>query len=384
MPRASEVQVDPQEAVALLAECVRAESVNPPGNEERVTSLLSRRFEREGLPVELHRLSPGRANLVARLRGSGGGPTLVLSGHTDTVPPGEAPWQHGPWSADLAGDRLYGRGACDMKSGLAAMVLAVLLLRRRGVPLRGDLVLAASAGEEVDCLGARSFIDTGGLSGVDAIVVGEPTGGEVAIAHKGALWLRLTTRGQTAHGAMPERGVNALLLMHRVIDRLERFRLPADAHPLLGQATMSINTIQGGHSVNVVPDRCRAEVDMRTVPGLDHAGLERDVRGALGDLGFPVEVEVLTSRPPVQTDPEAPVVRLAREVVTRDGTAPRAPVGLAYFTDASVYQPALKVPVVVYGPGEASVCHQPDEWVALPAYLEAIRFYAALAQAYLS
>jgi succinyl-diaminopimelate desuccinylase len=384
MPADADLAVDAAEAIGLLAECVRTETTNPPGNEERMTALLARCLEREGLTVEVQPLSTGRANLLARFSGTGGGPSLVLSGHTDTVPPGEMPWNHAPWAAEREGDRLYGLGAADMKSGLAAMAMALLLLRRAGTPLRGDLLLAASAGEEVDCLGARAFVQAGAIRGAGAIVVGEPTGGEVAIAHKGALWLRLVTRGRTAHGSMPNEGVNALLRMHDVVAHLRSLRLPPDRHPLLGLGTMSINTIHAGQSTNVVPDRCELGIDIRTVSAHGHEAIERAIRTAVAEFSFPVEVEVLTGQPPVETDPASPIVRQALELVAVQGSGPREAVGFAYFTDASVYQEALRVPVIIYGPGEAPLCHQPDEWVSIAKYLKAIRFYTALARRYLS
>jgi succinyl-diaminopimelate desuccinylase len=183
---------------------------------------------------------------------------------------------------------------------------------------------------------------------------------------------------------MPGRGVNALLRMHHVVARLRNLRLPSDRHPLLGAATMSVNTIHAGGSTNVVPDRCELGIDIRTVSARGHEAIERDIRAAVAELGFPVEVEVLTRRPPVETDPESPIVRQALELAAAQGTEPRSAVGLAYFTDASVYQEALRVPVIICGPGEAPLCHQPDEWVSLTKYLNAIRFYAGLARCFLS
>lgn len=376
----TDLGLEPAEAVALLEECVRADTVNPPGNEERMTAALARWLERAGLAVEVQRLSAGRANLLARLGGKAGAPALVFSGHTDTVPTGDAPWTHHPWGAERSGDRLYGRGACDMKSGLAAMVMAIILLRRSRASLPGDLVLAASAGEEVDCLGARAFVEAGALRDAGAVIVGEPTGGEVGIAHKGALWVRLTTTGRVAHGSMPEQGVNALLRMDTAMDAVLGLILPKEPHPLLGRATLSVNTIRAGGSVNVVPDRCDLGIDIRTVSAGGHAEIEQQLRAAVGSLDFPVEIDVLSTRPPVETDPRMPLVARAVDAASRQGAPRRAPIGLAYFTDASVYQSALGAPVIIFGPGEAAVCHQRDEWVSVAAYLDAIRFYATLAQ----
>lgn len=376
-----EWSVDPQEAVGLLAECVRVKTANPPGEEARLAEILARRLGGAGVPVEVHVLAPGRANLSARLAGSGGRPALVLSGHTDTVPPGETPWKEDPWSARVVGDRLYGLGAADMKSGLAAMVMALIEIRRAGLRLRGDLVLAATAGEEVDFIGARAFTSTGALAGAGAIVIGEPTCGEVAVAHKGGMRLAVTTAGRTAHGSMPERGVNAILRMQEVIGRLRALRFPA--HPRLGAPTLSINTIHGGTAPNVVPDRCRIEVDLRTVPGHDPDAYLGTVVEAVGDLGFPVDVALAAVAPAVETDADAPIVQAALDVVERRPGRPRRVTALPYVTEGSVYQPALRVPVIICGPGEPGQAHQPNEWVAVSHYLDAIRFYAAVAEAYL-
>jgi succinyl-diaminopimelate desuccinylase len=378
------VLVDRQEALALLCECVNIKTANPPGDEARLTDVLAERLRTAGLAAETHILAPGRANLLARLPGTGERPALILSGHTDTVGPGAVPWQNDPWSGRIVGDRIYGLGTCDMKSGLAAMAMAMILLRRASVRLRGDLVLAASAGEEVDGLGALAFVASGAVSGAGAMVVGEPTGGEVAVAHKGGALLVFTTSGRTAHGSMPEQGVNAIVRMQQVIGRLQTVRFPGPSHPLLGTPTLSINTIRGGDAVNVVPDRCSIHVDMRTVPGQDHDRLVESVRAAVDGLGFPVDVAVAASLPPVETDPGLPIVQTALDVAARISGQSKFAAALPYGTDASIYQPALGIPVIIYGPGEARLAHQPDEWVAVPKYQDAIRFYVALAQAYLT
>ena len=379
-----DLPVTPEETVALLTECVRTKTVNPPGEEARLAEVLARYFEAEGVDVEVLTLSPGRANLLARLRGAGERPALIFSAHTDTVGPGEMPWERDPWSGRVEGGRLYGRGASDMKSGLAAMALALVGLKRAGARLRGDLVLAASAGEEVDMCGARAFVASGALAGAGAVVVGEPTGGRVAVAHKGAMWLAITTAGRTAHGAMPHHGVNAILRMQEVLDRVRAMRLPPAAHALLGGATLSVNTIRGGDAVNVVPDRCRVDVDVRTVPGVDHDGVVDAIRSACGGLGFDVALDVRMSAPAVETDASLPAVQTAVDVAGRLAGRPEKVGAVPYFTEASVYQPELRLPAIIYGPGEAHLAHQPNEWVSVRACTAAVRFYAEYAQAYLA
>lgn len=365
------------QAIALLQAMVRLITVNPPGSESQVTDLLATWLGRESIPVEQIPLAPRRANALARLSGSGSQPALVFSGHTDTVPTGEIAWTHEPWGGKIDGRRLYGRGACDMKSGLAAMVMALIVLKRAGVRLSGDLILAASAGEEVDCLGARAFVSSGALAKAGGIVVGEPTGNRVLLAHKGALWLRLSTRGRTAHGSMPEQGENAIWHMHEALSRIRSMALPGADHPLLGRPTLSVNTIYGGNGSNVVPDQCTADIDIRTVPGQVHGEVLSAFQRVL--TGIDCTIEVLTDRVSVSTSRSDALVETALLAAERVTGRPGEPGGVAFFTDASIYQPALGVPVVIFGPGEAEVAHQPDEWVDVPAYLEAIRVYAILA-----
>lgn len=228
------------------------------------------------------------------------------------------------------------------------------------------------------------FVMSEALSGAGAMVVGEPTGGEVAVAHKGGVHLVVTTSGRTAHGSMPEQGVNAILRMQPVIGRLQAVRLPGPAHTLLGAPTLSINSIHGGDAVNVVPDRCSIHVDVRTIPGHDDDDLVDSVREAFDGLGFPVDVAVAASVPPVSTDPGLPLVQTALDLAARISGQAKPAGAVPYATDASVYQPALRIPVIIYGPGEARLAHQPDEWVAVPKYLDAIQFYMAFAQAFLA
>jgi succinyl-diaminopimelate desuccinylase len=288
-----------------------------------------------------------------------------------------------------ANGRLYGRGTSDMKSGLMAMVMAVDALKQAGVCLKGDLILSGVADEETGALGAKAWVQAGGLQGVGAIVIGEPTDLEVYIAEKGACWLEITTYGKTAHGSMPDLGINAVMHMTTALHALTRLSLPFQPHPLFDQPTMNVGTITGGHKTNVVPDRCTATIDLRTLPGMQHEDLLHEIRRTLDALReavphFTYEMCVIAERAPVASDPQAPIVETALAILQARGRheTPKATPG--YATDASVFQPASGAPFLIFGPGIPQLAHQPNEYVEIDTYLQSIELFYELAVKYLS
>ena len=368
----------------LLRRLIRIDSCNPPGREGPVAELLGEWLQAAGLEVELDRFAEGRANMVARWRGSGGEPALLLNGHLDTVPVQREQWRHDPHAAIVEGDVLHGRGSVDMKGGGAAMAMACAALARSGVRLKRDLIFAGTAGEEVDCCGAQRLAERG-LGPVGALVVGEPTRLQVVTAHKGALWLEIATAGRAAHGSMPDQGRNAISGMGRIIERLQTYQPDHRPHPLLGPPTVNLGTIEGGTKVNVVADRCVLTADLRSVPGQDHADLLREVRGLAGagaaEAGVTAQVRVIADRPPIDTPEREPLVGTALEVAGQVLGGSPEPRGVSYFSDASVLTPALGVPTLIFGPGDERLAHQVDEHTTLSAVASAARFYTALAQA---
>ncbi len=375
--------INPDDAIAFLQALIRLRSVNPPGDEAPVAEAVVRALAADGIPVEVDRFAPHRASAIAHLRG-GGGPALVFSGHLDTVAPGEIPWARDPFSGELAGGRIWGCGAADMKSGLAAMVMAIRTLARAHVAPPRDVILAATAGEEVDCCGAGRLLARGALDGAGGFVIGEPTGGAVATGHRGALWIELETAGRTAHGSMPSAGVNAVMHMHALIARLAHLDIARPPDPLLGSPTLAVTAIQGGMKVNIIPDRCTATIDVRTLPGQSHPSILAQIRSEIDRLRAEVsdlhaDVRVLTDRPPVMTNPAHPLVHAALSAASALGRPAPGHVGMPYFTEASVYVPATGLPAILYGPGETALAHQPNEWVDVDAYLAAVGFYIRLA-----
>lgn len=376
-------------AVHLLTECVKLATVNPPGNEKLAADWLAGELSQMGLSPVVEDLGDNRANVTAILRGTGEKPALVYNGHLDVVPVGDSPWTFAPFAGTHSAGRLYGRGTSDMKGGLMAMVMAADALKRGSVRLKGDLILSAVADEETGALGAKSWVQAGGLQGVSAVVIGEPTNLDVYIAEKGACWIEITTYGKTAHGSMPELGINAVMHMTAALQALARLSLPFQPHPLFDKPTLNVGTIQGGQKTNVVPDRCSATIDMRTLPGMLHEDVLREVRRTLDGLREAIptliyDMRVIAERAAVASDPHAPVVETALSVLAARGRqqTPKATPG--YATDASVFQPASGAPFLILGPGIPQLAHQPDEYIEIDTYLESIEVFCALAERYLS
>jgi succinyl-diaminopimelate desuccinylase len=374
-----------QETLDFLRSLVRTCSYNPPGQELAVADLVCAQARAWGLRAELIPLGPDRANLLVDLPEQVDGPTLLLCGHTDTVPPGEQRWEHDPLSADLADGLVHGRGAVDMKGGLAAMLAAMRDLAAEASAPRGRVRLVGLVGEEVDCAGARAFLQAGGLEDVDWMVVGEPTSLDVVVAHRGALWLEVVAHGRTAHGSMPHLGVNAIDGLLDLLHALRDLRIDCTPHALLAPPTMNVGTIRGGIKTNVVPDFASATVDLRTLPGQRHDELVDAALSIASTVeesrpGLRLEVRVAHDLPAVETDPRQPLVQAAERVTASvRGQAPLVK-GVSYYTDASVLTPPSGVPTLILGPGDETLCHQPNERIEVEQVLLAVRCYTALAQ----
>jgi succinyl-diaminopimelate desuccinylase len=263
------------------------------------------------------------------------------------------------------------------------MVAAKALVDAR-VPLQGDLIIAATAGEEADSLGATALAARPDLGPVQAVVIPEPSYNDLYVAEKGAFWLELTTQGKTAHGSMPEMGRNAVMMMVALIGELSKKSFPYKEHPLLGGFSQSINTISGGVKTNVVPDNCVVTVDMRTVPGQDHRAILKQVQDLIADLSrripdFRASVKVTNDRAPVETSPNEPAVQTFADIVAEVAGERPVPKGVRYYTDAVAFVPVLKAPMIICGPGDAKLAHQPNEHVEISKLVQAAKIYTLAA-----
>jgi succinyl-diaminopimelate desuccinylase len=365
-------------AVELTKQLVRMNTINPPGQEEPCAQHIGALLEKSGFKVKYHELAPGRASIVATIGGSADELPLCFTGHIDTVPLGAAKWDMDPFAADSAEGKLYGRGTSDMKCGVAAFVVASLNLADKLARTPG-LELVITAGEETGCEGAFHLTHKAGALGrAGAVVVGEPSSNYPFVGHRGAFWLNARTRGVTAHGSMPEKGVNAVFKAARAVAVLEKFRFTNPPHPLMGQATLNVGTIRGGLNINSVPDEAVIGVDIRTIPNIKHAQLKAEL---MRQLGEEVELETILDLESIYTEPTDPWIQEVFEVAGAFlGKRPEPRVA-TYFTDAAALNVAYrKPPTIILGPGEAQMAHQTNEYCVVDRVAESVAIFEEIAR----
>jgi succinyl-diaminopimelate desuccinylase len=359
------------EIAALARELIEIDTTNPPGRELAAAVLVSERLRAGGIVSELQCFAPARANLVARRRGRGTRGGLMLSGHLDTVPVDELAWSVPAREGVIRDGRLYGRGALDMKGPVAAMVVAFERLCASSEVPAGDIVLALTAGEEIDSVGASALCASDLLAGVETTLIGEPTDLGVGIGHRGALWVRVEADGVAAHGSQPDVGVNAVRALLDWLHPFSSIEALAD-RAAAGDVTgaVSLNGIGGGVAPNVIPDKAYALLDFRTVVSHDHAA----ILDALSRRGDGVELTILRDAPPIAIDAADPLVMAALAAVEKCGIRPRVR-RMSYVTDGSVFVSELGVRAVIVGPGPEAGAHIHDESIGLSDLAAAAQIY---------
>jgi acetylornithine deacetylase len=344
----------------LVERLVAIESVNPTlvaggSGEAALARFVATWLEQRGVDVELEELSRSRANVVGRVCGTGGGRSLLLNAHMDTVGLGGP---DGGLIARVEGKRLYGRGAMDMKGSLAAIMLVAAAAVE--LNLAGDVIVTAVADEEALSIGSERVAQS---VRADAAIVAEPTGMQIAVAHRGFVWLELETRGRAAHGARYDVGEDAIARMGPSLVGLQELdeRLAAgEQHPLLGRASVHASLIEGGQELSTYPERCVVKLERRTLPGESVADVEAELRSVAAGA----TVRSFFSREPLETPQDSEIVQVLRAHAGTDL------VGVPFWTDAALFA-AAGIPTVVFGPAGEGL-HTETEWVDLDS-LERVR-----------
>lgn len=352
----------------LLAELVQINSTNPDlvasgAGEGEIARYIAAWAERRDL--EAHRIEPvaGRPSVVVVARGTGGGSSLLLNGHIDTV--GVAGMTD-PFNARIEDGKLYGRGAYDMKGGVAAALWAAAQAKER--PLRGDVIVSCVADEEVASLGTQAVLETWRA---DAAIVTEPTALDLCMAHKGFVWLEVEVHGRAAHGSRPDLGIDAIAKAGQVLSEIQALdaRLRAGpGHPLLGSGSVHVSLIRGGQEMSSYPESCVIGIERRTVPGEPVALVEAELQAILDAAGqrdpaFSATARTTLARDPFEAPPDAEIVALARRHAASVTGEERRVYGDTPWMD-SAFLSAANIPTIVFGPGGAGA-HAVEEWADL-------------------
>ncbi|MFD1708321.1 M20 family metallopeptidase [Siminovitchia sediminis] len=381
--------VNTEEIVTFIQSLIQTPSENPTGDTREIAEVVQRKCLEIGLETRIVSKDGIRANVVATLEGNKPGPTLLFNGHIDTVPAGDlSDWDYDPFGGVIEEGRLYGRGAADMLGGTGTMIMAAQLIKKAGIDIAGKVIFTAVADEETGGALGTGYLLEQGLT-ADAAICTEPSELDIHLAHKGAYWFRITTKGVTSHGSVPEQGVNAVEKMAKIIANMNRLQLSHTPHKLLTGPTIAPGTlIEGGTKTNVVPSHCSATFDIRTVPGMKHEQVRREIQEFLDNLSIEdpdiqAEFEDLFWMNAAEIDESEKIVQVTKSAVERiTGRQPQisANPGTA---DARLIA-AYGIPIIpFFGPGTIDQAHKRNEYVEVNQLIDATKIYADIIFNYL-
>jgi succinyl-diaminopimelate desuccinylase len=381
--------MEKQEKVQILKDMVAIESVN--GNEKAVAEYLSQLFAQHGIVSSFLEYAEERDNLIVEIGIKNTEKVLAFSGHMDVVAPGNlAEWTSHPFKPEIREGKMYGRGTCDMKSGLAAMVIAMIELKEEGAALNGRLRLLATVGEEVGELGAEQLTKEGYVDDVTAMVIGEPSGyGGIVYAHKGSINFKVTSLGKNAHSSMPQLGVNAIDHLNDFYTRAnELFRQETHTDEVLGDFIYNVTMIVGGEQINSIPSEASLQGNIRTIPGYDNDLVIQKMQELIAELNqketYDLTLTIEANKISVKSDKNSEIAKIAQSVAKKQVNVDIPMVGISGTTDAAEFTKGKQVfPVIIFGPGNETP-HQVDEYVEVENYLEMIDIYKEMAVTYLA
>ena len=359
----------------LLQQLIQADTTVQHG-ELSAAELIAEHLRPFGVDCRVDSWDGNRANLTARVKSGSANKAILFACHLDVVPVGEGVWEHPPFSGFEKDGRMYGRGATDMKGGITAVVTAIEEVAESGHKLNRDVIVVCAAGEETDSCGAKRFLKKHSceLPELTGIIIPEPTDFDVVTAHRGMLWLKIITRGKTAHSSTPELGVNAISSMNMVLSALEDYTFSVEPNELLGECSISVNTITGGKAFNVVPDKCEIGIDIRTLPNQHKEQIISDLHNLCSKLkaehpDFNAEIVFDREVGALLTDANSAFVKEFCSLVNTDKTT-----AVGFTTDGPHFN-KLSTPVVIFGPGQPELCHKPNEYIDIADLEKAVKLY---------
>ncbi|WP_165452520.1 M20 family metallopeptidase [Paenibacillus thalictri] len=381
--------LEPRSVIEALMECISRPTPNPPGEVAVVADWVEQWALEFGATVARQTVEPGKDNVIVTLD-FGPGPCLVFNTHMDVNDPSGQIWSHPPFQPRLEDGKVYGVGACDAKGSLVAMLSAMEQVAAQPQGLQGKLVLTAVMGEEAGGIGSLHLVQQGLKA--DGAVVGEPTGLDVCIAHKGTYMRKLRFNGRAAHSGRPELGVNAIIHAAKFLIEYEKLndRLAQHAHPQLGPASAAVTIIKGGTRQNTIPNQAEMIIDRRLIPGQTHADADRELEDILSGLRERIPelsldpIEIVVATIPSQTDAAETIVGTALEAAGHVRGVAQQPQGFRAGCDMSKLVTIAGIPTVVLGPGSLDQAHAPDEFVEAAQVEQAVLIYERIARQFLS
>lgn len=379
------MKMEKQEKVQLLQDIIRIKSVN--GNEEEVAVYIQKLLEKHGIDSELVPYAKGRSSLVAEIK-NGSGKVLGLTGHMDVVDAGdESEWTFPPFEAHIDGNKLYGRGSTDMKSGLMAMVIAMIELKEQGLPFEGTVKLLATVGEEVGELGAEDLTKKGYADDLDGLIIGEPSNYNLGYTHMGSINYEVVSIGKEAHSSMPKQGINAINHLNEFITVVnQKMKEITDKYedPELGRTIHNVTVIRGGEQVNSIPGKATLQGNIRSLPEFGNEQVIDLLKKIVSDLNqkstYQLELTIDYNKIPVKANKDSELI----QVIQKQFAKPLPTFGAAGTTDAAEFVKAdKKFDFVVFGPGVPTLPHAVNEYVEIDNYLDMIDKYQAIAKDYL-
>lgn len=380
--------MDRNKKIKVLQDIVKINSIN--GNEEEVAIYLRGLLNEYGIEADLVNYANGRANLVAEI-GSGKN-TIGFSGHMDVVDIGdESLWKYPPFEGHIDGNKLYGRGSTDMKSGLMAMVVALIELKEENAIKDGKLRLLATVGEEVGELGAEQLTTEGYADDLNALVIGEPTGYNLVYAHKGSINYSLKSIGKESHSSMPEAGINAINHINDFITvtnaEMENIAKKYKNEEL-GRTIHNVTVINGGNQVNTIPAKVILQGNIRSIPEFDNDRIIKVLEDIVENLNkkkdYNLELTIDFNKIPVQSDKNSKLINIIQDICKDRGLDELPVLGSPGTTDAAEFAKAKnKFDFVIFGPGVSNLAHKIDEYVEIDNYLDMVDIYKKIALKFL-
>lgn len=372
-----------KELLSILQNLVQQKSENPPGKEEGAAMYVKDVLERHAIKTELTQVKPGRPNVYARLKGSQPGPTMIYNGHLDVVPAGkETNWTYDPFKGVIKDGKLYGRGSADMKSGVAAMIYAAIMLQRMGNPFSGELILFFNVDEERTNLGMRQFLQEDITA--DYAIISEPTNLDICTGHRGCARFRLRTRGLAGHTSFVTQPDNAIYKMTKLINALEDLghNIKQRVDPMLGPASLTVSQITGGTAPNIIPDLCEIEIDRRTLPGEEKEDVEKEIRECMNKVAsqhsFDYEFENYLFLMASSIPESDPFVKNLNEVIKSTTSRQGSVAPFNATCEAPFFSVEKEIPTIIFGPGGLEQAHIDDEFVNVDEVVDASKVFIQL------